>query len=70
MLWPTTMRFENHWNRAEKSIATSSRGEFADQYAWPGEWERRHASPEQPAETVDSRDASILPAASRKKLLR
>jgi len=68
VLWPTTMRFENHWNRAEMSTASSSRGEFADQHTWPGEWERRHASTAQLAEPVDFRDARILLAASRKKL--
>lgn len=59
MLWPTTLRIENHWTRAKRRAASST-PPAAEEQLWSGQKERHQAFPAQPGAPVDSTDARVL----------
>jgi hypothetical protein len=54
MLWPTTIRIDSHWNRAEQRPASLTQPKSAVVLAWPGQRTSYQSSSAQSGETVHS----------------
>jgi hypothetical protein len=58
MLWPTTLRIENHWTRPGRRTASSAHPGSTEEL-WSGRGKRQQALPVKPAKRVDPTDAKV-----------